>query len=353
MPTLIDFLTHRVHPFTAGHPLYRSLIDFPPDGYQIVESDKDEGEYPCWVPTCPTYNGPRKQFVFIEDWHTLFDAGNGRSFDFDIRGKEVQKKKEWLSQPSVLGIISHMRATVQDCITLFGQELSHKIHYVPLALPPSTPFEDYHPRRPRTGPTRFLWTSSHGGNGVESCWRLRGGPETLEAFTRLITMHGGNATLTLVGAPPLAALPGNVTRIDGFQTEEAMHQLHVDNDVMLIPSVRIHSITVARAMRYGMPLITSDGWGYKEMTDGTDAAIICPGQWGLTSWHDQVFRECYDRMPPLNETLVNHLVQAMKTLMDPDRLAIMSANAFRAAEERFDVGKRNEILKKILDEKLL
>ncbi|MDE2010327.1 MAG: glycosyltransferase [Candidatus Omnitrophica bacterium] len=335
MPTLIGYLNHHVHHFTAHHPLYRSLIDNPPEGYRIVEGEEDRDSYPCWIPTCPTET-KRKSFVFIEDWHTLFAAGNGQSRDFDIQGPLVQEKKSWLAQDNVLGIITHMRATVADCVSLFGKELAHKIHYVPLAFPP-VKFT-----RPKSDKVRFLWTSSHGGAGQESCWRLRGGPETEKAFRLLGKPE--KASLTIVGGP------GDTRHL----AENDMHELYSNHDVFVVPSVRIHSVSVARALMYGMPVIVSDGWGYKEFLPvGSGAGFICHGQWGLTCWHDKVFREDYSKMPVLfNPELANNVCGAMEVLLDRDRLEAMSHCADMMGMVSFNISERNRILKGILDKEL-
>jgi len=136
-------------------------------------------------------------------------------------------------------------------------------------------------------------------------------------------------------------------------SEDQMNELHAEHDVMLIPGARIHSVTVARAMTYGMPIICSDGWGYKEFVQHGVTGFFAEGQNRLTGWVRDVFREDYSKMPDLNEQLVRQVKQYMtKLITQRNPLENMSVQSSQSAAQQFSLGRRNEALKGILDSTL-
>lgn len=357
---IVDFATGLTNPYTSRHPFYGFVYEHPPEGVEFrldassprpvnrayadrfcetcsaqgpaldsfvhVKSSLPDSDAPVIVPTYPEYLGPRKQFVWVEDWTTLLSPWvlNGRTGNWDMeKDPRVPVLRHWASRPEFGGVITHMHGTVEDVERLLCTD---KVFYVPLALPmPEV-------RRERTGAVRFLFTNSFGGQPINM--RLRGFNEVVQAF-KALRKRG---------------LRVDISVVDRAVDDDELDELYRTHDVFLIPGCRIHSVAVARAMAWGMPVVCSDGWGYSQYVENGVNGLVAKGQWGVTTWtgEDGMLREDYASMPALNGTLVENLVKKMSKLADVNLLETLSRNARKYAERYFDVGRRNRMLSAIL-----
>jgi glycosyltransferase involved in cell wall biosynthesis len=140
----------------------------------------------------------------------------------------------------------------------------------------------------------------------------------------------------------------NVAIHPHFIDEATMTSIIEEVDVFLIPSMRVHSISVVRAMCNNVVPVVSDGWGFDEFVKHGETGIDCAGQLGFTSFNDDIFRSNYDVRA--NSSLLTHNIEgAIQYLThNPEALKRMSAKAKNYAVETFDIKQRNKRLGEIL-----
>ncbi len=125
-------------------------------------------------------------------------------------------------------------------------------------------------RRPNDGLTRFLFV------GLD--FRRKGGPELLQAFTKLAD---ANARLTVVSRvpPELKAAYGTDARITFLppQPREVLFgEIYPQSDVFVFPSLHESlGVVVLEALSYGMGLIATDVYATPEMVrDGYNGQLL-------------------------------------------------------------------------------
>lgn len=87
-------------------------------------------------------------------------------------------------------------------------------------------------------------------------WERKGGPELVEAFSRIRKKHP-TATLTVVGCNPKLTVPGET--IEGFHSQEQTAKFLADSSIFAMPSRReAFGMVYLEAMRAGLPVLASD-----------------------------------------------------------------------------------------------
>lgn len=277
------------------------------------------------VPTVPYYVGPRKWLIFIEDWITLFFPflNNGEKPDVDPRCLEQYPMLRTMFElPNCLGILSHVESTVGMMKIIFGDIVGKKSYFIPLGRR----IPQYEERDP-LAPVRFLFLSSfRARNPLQTL--NRGGDSALEGFARFYEENPhADSEITIMGLSNLIEpmfeqrvvkkllKQGRIKVINSrgdIPREEVDSYLRV-SDFLLVPSFRLHVVTVADGLSFGLPVLCSDGWGYDEfIVDGING-YICPGQYGVSSWKDDqgLLREDYKQGYRRNPKIVDSVKKAI------------------------------------------
>ena len=189
---------------------------------------------------------------------------------------------------------------------------------------------------------------------------LRGGLEVLEAFAALRPAYP-ELRLTLRTRLPRDLLPryqaiiqqGGVTVLDEFLSATKLENLLLSSHVFLLPSARIHIMSVLQAMAYGLVPIVSDGWGMSEYVEHGKTGLVVSGRYGKVSWNDErngMLRENYAPMYRCDPQVTQHVVNELSQLADDVELRReIGRNARRAVERQFSLARWNSGLKQVLD----
>jgi glycosyltransferase involved in cell wall biosynthesis len=214
-----------------------------------------------------------------------------------------------------------MRSTAETLPTLFQSEaIARKVSYAPLGVKP--------PRRWQThaddgGTLNLLFTNSWHQN--KEGFFLRGGLDVLEAFE---VLHARYPHLRLTIRSKLPKLRDRHHRIveecgvrviGRFVSTERMDELNREAHVYLLPSARIHIVSLLQAMSYGHAVVASDGWGMDEYVTDEKNGLVVPGRGGKVSWMDRdtgLLREDYRPMFAPDPAVVDGLIETVSRLVE-------------------------------------
>jgi len=390
--------------FGASHPLFGYIISNPPSGYQFI-TPKTSNPWRAIRLVAPSIslflsavaNGAKLddsmefirtrqinlqlcipanvRLVFIPNWPYTFGqvpwvietedvidlfapfTWHGQTSSFDVFGAPCYPAlKALFESSSCKGIITHIKSTAESLPRLFNNPaLSEKITYIPLGIPL--------PPRPARLEKRendmicLLFTNSwHQGS---QNFYLRGGLDVLEAFSILASRYSNVRLFLRTTLPPdldehylkiIRDCPVEV--LDHFLSRNKMQELVSGSDIFVLPSARVHSISILEAMAQGMALVVSDGWGITEyVTDGHNGLVV-RGRYGKCSWVDEngMLREDYSHLFSSDPVVVRGLVDSLSELIEKKEMRErLGQNARTDVETKFSIDNWNIGLKKIFD----
>jgi glycosyltransferase involved in cell wall biosynthesis len=263
----------------------------------------------------------------IEDPTTLFFPfiPNGATRSLNIADSPYFPiVKTLLESDQCKGIVTHMKATAEMLPTLFRSEtITKKVSYTPLGIAPSKRWQR-HTAHDET--IHLLFTNSWSRAPLN--FFMRGGLDILEAFA-ILRQRYPQLRLTLrTNLPELKPRyhriieEGWVRVIDRYLTKEEMDDLLADSHIFLLPSARVHIVSVLQAMSSGLAVVASDGWGFDEILQHERNGLVVPGRYGKASWTDReagCLREDYKPMCRTDPVVVDGLVEAISRLVE-DRM---------------------------------
>ena len=287
------------------------------------------GTVATFLPGYPLTHLNEDWFIEIEDTTTLLDpyALNGRTREMRFRDLPAFPLiRHLLESPRCLGILTHVQATASAMAGLFqSAAIAEKTQDLPMAYVPLVPVaeRDLDALRPAS-PLQFFFNNSwhQGDNG----FFLRGGISILESFERLLALELPIRLVLRTALPPeirvrFAALLSHprVEVIDRFMTAEEYIGLLRASHFFLLPSARIHVVSILEAMYYGAVPIVSDGWGIQEYVEDRETGHVIPGIYGAVSWSDSetgALHEDYAPMRRVPGILTDQLLRRLTSLLD-------------------------------------
>lgn len=315
-----------------------------------------------FIPSVPSTLGVTPWILEVEDCLTPFHPHiqNGATYEGHLSSLWCFPIiKAMLESPRCRAIVTHVRSTAETLGRLFDSDIiARKTVYAAIGLdaPPLAP-------RPARDPDEvvFLFTNSWQQGGAN--FLLRGGLEILEAFDAVSKLHPKARLLLRTELPVLAPWHREIIernpRIELFDqamSNEEMDALMRRADAFLLPSARLHVVSVVKAMAYGLPVIASDGWGLEEYVAHGHSGLVVKGRWGVCSWMDEetgMLREDYRPFmgavhgdPQVTEGLAEAMHQLVE---DGDLRRHLSAGAREEAVSRFSTERLNRDLKAIFD----
>jgi glycosyltransferase involved in cell wall biosynthesis len=143
----------------------------------------------------------------------------------------------------------------------------------------------------------------------------------------------------------------DVEVIDRFLSHEELHALLTRTDIYVLPSARIHAVSILQAMAYGLALVASDGWGIEDYVEDGRNGLIVRGRYGKCSWMDGdgMLREDYRPLWSVDPLVVRGLADALSTLIEDHELRErLAETARRHVETRFTIDNWNRGLAQAL-----
>lgn len=197
---------------------------------------------------------------------------------------QVELLRGLLESPRCLGVFTHVRETRERLGRLYGEAVRTKTAYIRLGIDPD---------RPRTPPpapavlrraTTLLFTNSL----VRDNFHMRGGPDAVQAVIALRRRHGDVRLLLRSALPAEEDAPTRralrhpaVTWLSERMSEAEIDALYAEADVFLLPSALLHAVSIVRALRAGLALVTSDVYGVAEYVRHGINGLIVPGRRAL------------------------------------------------------------------------
>ena len=311
----------------------------------------------AFLTSLPQTYGQHPWVIEIEDSTTLFFPflPNGLTSDLDVKASPYYKlTKALLESPSCRAILTHMRSTFDTLPTLFESDIiAKKTHYAPLGvrLPEQWQTQD------ESETIDLLFTNSWHQQQVG--FYLRGGLDVLDAFEIL---HERHPQLRLTLRTQLPRLDDRYQRliennwirvIDRFMPAKELEELQTQTHIYLLPSARIHIVSMLQAMAYGQVVVASDGWGVEEYVEHERTGMIVKGRAGTVSWMDEsvgLLREDYSHLYESNPVVVRNIVEAVSRLLEDASLRKRLGNAARkTVESRYNLTQWNASLKSVFD----
>lgn len=321
-----------------------------------------------FLPSSPFILGQTPWVIEIEDTTTLFAPFpriNGKRLYPRLLGMDgiydsgfFPCVKALLESESCRGIVCHVRSSAQSIPILFeNPNLAEKVSHIPMGIqvPP------YQKRRTDTDAVTLLFTNSwhQGATG----FYLRGGLDVLEAYSKLYSEY---KNLRLIVRSKLPTdLDGryrqiiercNVTVIDRFLPADEIQLLFESSDIYLLPSARLHVVSILQAMAHGLTIVASDGWGIAEYIDHERNGLIVAGRYGETSWMTpggmlmEDYRPLLMASPKVADALTDVLAMLIK---DPRRRRQLGETARRDVETKFSLESWNLGLARAFDRALV
>jgi glycosyltransferase involved in cell wall biosynthesis len=317
-----------------------------------------------FMPSMPYTLGQVPWVIEIEDTTTLF-APFAR-----IAGKRVDPRllgidgiydpgfylsiKALLESDNCRGVICHVRSTAESIPVLFNNpKLGAKVFHVPLGIE----------KRPAHKPLReerevtLLFTNSwHQGS---TGFYLRGGLDVLEAYARLRSNHRYLRLILRSQLPESLDRryrqiieQGAVKVVGHFLSTEDMEDLFSRADIYVLPSARLHVVSILQAMAHGLAVVVSDGWGIDECVDDGRNGLVVPGRYGKCSWMDGsgMLRENYKPLLSADPAVVDRLVERLfEVITNTNRRRELGEAARKDVDGKFSLENWNVGLGKAFD----
>lgn len=191
-----------------------------------------------------------------------------------------------LNDPSCRLILTHVKQTHDRLRPLLIPAAAGKLRYAPLRFKTRAPLIRRRPARRRSGKTvTVLFTA--GFTQTPALFHARGGLDLMHAMSHLARRRSRRlkAVRWILRAPrPDCSPPALTRRIralpsvswrDGRLSDAAMGRLMAGCDVMALPSVTLHALSLADARRHGMLALSADAYAVDEFVrDGVDGLIV-------------------------------------------------------------------------------
>jgi glycosyltransferase involved in cell wall biosynthesis len=330
-----------------------------------LELQKDigcEGVDLIFYPSVPLHVGQHPWVVEIEDSTTLFFPflANGKTSTIgDPQNTDYYPIiKNLLEQDSCKAIITHVKSTADSMSVLFDEKImSPKVFHIPMGV--SAPSGDKVASNKTDDPLAPKFLISNSWHQDPGNFYLRGGLDSIKAFAE-IKVNFPKAELIIRAKLP-ADLPEKFQElieecearvVDDFLPSDEWERLKLSTNFFLIPSARIHIVSMLEAMAYGMILVASDGWGIEEYaTDGLDAVLIT-GRKKVShiDMSSGILSEDYTPMYSMDFEIVQQIVEKVSALiLEPTRQDAMRREARKAIVGKYSIEQFNARLGKILD----
>lgn len=231
-------------------------------------------------------------------------------------------------------IICRFNADKEEFISYFGDErVAKKVDVMYWGVPKKDFLKGYNEER-----VRLLFVNSANINTCDHS-TLKGGAELVAAFEELSKLYDDLELVLRSPVPPAMkkelARNSRVRVIDQPVPWSELKQEWRSADIFVLPTWVTPSQVILDAMSYELPVVTTDVESNSEIVEDGRVGFLVPGRTAASP----------------DRGVVQALCQKLAILIEnPELRRRMGKEARRVAEEKFSIEKRNETLKRILDE---
>lgn len=314
-----------------------------------------------FLPTYPFTHQNEKWFLEIEDVTTLFRPYimNGQTEKVKVRDLECYPLiKNLLESKNCLGFMTHVQSTKDSINKIFSSpDIDSKTTFLPAPYIPTVEISESELNRTRAkGTIQFFFNNSWHQDAVN--FYLRGGVSILEAFERALNNKLPVRLVIRSKIPKelkdrfghLLAHP-QVEFVNKFLHQDEYLKILSASHYFLLPSARLHVVSLLESMYLGAVPIVSDGWGISEYVTAGQNGFVVPGVYGKVSWVDEVsgeLRENYGPMYKQPGLLTEGLYKVIEQATKADHAAL-SLSGHRNVRDQYSIEKFNPRFSKFLN----
>jgi glycosyltransferase involved in cell wall biosynthesis len=384
-------LTKQVYlePVWKLHSLYREHIDFPPQGYEFVSSQPITAGLLGGVSKAATSYSLQRQLSRIMPLALIksyLDSLRATPSQADLTfacEHLVLRKEPWVVDVGCLtnfvaGDYQHFRryrGIIERTLgspwckrilcwsefakesllgNLDGSRFEHKIELIPLAKR-SRDFVKNHDE----GRVKLLFVNSA---NILAQFDAKGGKELLEAFV-LLTHRYDNLELTLRSDLPVA-LKRRYQGVRGLRIVDRvvpwgeLEQEFMSADIFVMPSYTGVGSSILEAMSYELPIVTTNVYHQPEVVEDGKTGLLVEKS-GRVPWYvngsipnDPLHPSFLRAIRTVDHRVVQQLVEKVSVLIENAELrrSMGTAGRWEVEHGKFSIERRNEKLKRVLDE---
>lgn len=200
-----------------------------------------------------------------------------------------------------------------------------------------------------------------GSSNIRGEFRIKGGVEVLEAFKCLSQQFSNVELVVRSDIPPDLKREylgiKNLRIIDEIIPREQLEQEFRSADIFILPAHNTPFLVFFEAMSYELPIVTVDVWANAEIVEDGRTGLTAKGSsqipYYAENWLPNFSTPEFTRATEKpDQRVVEDLIRKTSLLIEYPELRRRLGRAARYEIEhgRFSIGKRNEKLKRILDE---
>lgn len=286
------------------HPLFSSYIKNPiiektrflkdintHRGIRISKNDIEEEKKYFIHPGLPLVDRDiNLEYIFnFEDQTTLYRfIENGSTYNIDFKNYlETDYIRYVLEDPRCKKIICHIEKMAKALPKLLDSEIiANKTVYEKVGI--DLKVNNFTPKE-KGDTINILFTNSY--YDQEQSFYLRGGHILVRAFYHLCKKYK-NVRLIIRSSIPtnypdywLIRDNDQIELLSSYLSEEELDSVYKKSDLVVLPSARVHSHSICQAFSYGLPIISTDGWGIDEFITHQENGLILNGYDNI-SWHN-------------------------------------------------------------------
>lgn len=258
-----------------------------------------------------------------------------------------------LASPYCRKVICWVEAGKKAFLSWLGSDLEDKIEMVYWGVPRRNFVKNHN-----DGKTKLLFVNS-GNINTMAHFNRKGGSEVLQAFLELNRRYDNLELVIRSGIPKGVRRQyegaHNVRILDRPVPWEELEEEWRSADIFVLPSRATPAQAFLDAMSYELPIVTTDVWGNPELVEDGKTGLLVHYPKASRYIHDWVpyYHSRYeDTFKEPDADLVRGLVAKLSLLIErPELRRRMGQAARREVEKgRFSLHKRNQALKRVLDE---
>jgi len=285
------------------------------------------------------------EYIFnIEDQMTLYrHLGNGQTTNIDLHNHpETEFIRYVLEDDRCKKIICHIEQMANALPNLLKSNIiKNKTEFQRIGIP-------YKNKKINNKKENFTILFTNSFHNWDNSFFLRGGHFLLQTFFELIKKYPNLNLILRSSIPKNVLIPNipNIKVIKEFLSEEQLEELYTISDVYVLPACRVHSHSICQAFSYGLPIISTNGWGIEEYVIDEYNGLIIKGFENI-SYNDKKFG-CLENYNNLNDVqLQNFTIRQLHYYLEflinnPEYLNTLKQNCEITCQQHYSLDNWND-----------